>query len=247
MKKTIKAAALVSACVVQLCILGGVANATPTVTASIGGAAAGSTLDNLDSLNLGTAPQTSSTGILVSFSPDAGVVSGSSSGIYAPPYLSGGNGTGFGSGGSNQADGLDLTTFITAGGTATSSATLAFNEDLHYFGLLWGSIDTFNSLELLEGNTVVGTVTGTQAATAAHTLPSGDQALDGTAYVNITSDVAFDAVEFLSPTQHAFEFDNVSYSPNAIPTVPEPLTLSLFGAGLAGAAAIRRRKKAKQA
>jgi hypothetical protein len=29
--------------------------------------------------------------------------------------------------------------------------------------------------------------------------------------------------------------------------VPEPLTLSLFGAGLAGAAAMRRRKKAKQA
>ena len=30
-------------------------------------------------------------------------------------------------------------------------------------------------------------------------------------------------------------------------SVPEPLTLSLFGAGLAGAAALRRRRKASKA
>jgi hypothetical protein len=39
--------------------------------------------------------------------------------------------------------------------------------------------------------------------------------------------------------------DDVSLSTNT--PVPEPVTLSLFGAGLAGAAALRRRKKAKQA
>jgi hypothetical protein len=36
-------------------------------------------------------------------------------------------------------------------------------------------------------------------------------------------------------------------TPTATNDVPEPLTLSLFGVGLAGAAALRRRKKAKQA
>jgi hypothetical protein len=37
--------------------------------------------------------------------------------------------------------------------------------------------------------------------------------------------------------------DDVLFGPVATP-VPEPFTLSLFGAGLAGAAALRRRKKA---
>jgi hypothetical protein len=40
--------------------------------------------------------------------------------------------------------------------------------------------------------------------------------------------------------------DDVRYQ-NVATAVPEPVTLSIFGAGIAGAAALRRRKKAKQA
>lgn len=218
------------------------ASATPMVFASVGGAPTGVILDNLNALALGSAGGITATGIQVSFVPDGGVVQGSLDGIYAPPFLSGGNGTGFGS--PNQTNGADGTVYITAGGTATSSATLTFASQLHYFGLLWGSIDTFNTLELLSGTTVVGTITGSDAALAASTLPSGMQSVDGTAYVNINSDVAFDGVRALS-TQHGFEFDNVAYSMDRV-RVPEPLTISLFVTGLAGAAAIRRRKK-KQA
>ena len=41
-----------------------------------------------------------------------------------------------------------------------------------------------------------------------------------------------------------FALDNILLENTPTTNVPEPLTLSLFGAGLAGAAALRRRKKA---
>jgi hypothetical protein len=38
----------------------------------------------------------------------------------------------------------------------------------------------------------------------------------------------------------------INVSTRSQTSVPEPATLALFGAGIAGAAAMRRRKKAKQ-
>ncbi len=40
-------------------------------------------------------------------------------------------------------------------------------------------------------------------------------------------------------------YDTISFTQGVVSEVPEPLTLSLFGAGLAGAAAMRRRKAQK--
>jgi hypothetical protein len=56
------------------------------------------------------------------------------------------------------------------------------------------------------------------------------------------------AVQFQNPSGTVENY-NGDYVPSSfqLTAVPEPLTLSLFGAGLAGAAAMRRRKKAKQA
>ena len=48
------------------------------------------------------------------------------------------------------------------------------------------------------------------------------------------------------PSALFVKFTNSSVRPAAT-AVPEPFTLSLFGAGLAGVAAVRRRKKAKEA
>jgi hypothetical protein len=175
MKTFTKIAALAGACALQA-FLATAANANTIVSASVGGAAVGSVRDNLDSLVLGNSTQLSATGILVSFTPDGGVVSGNSSGIYAAPFLSGMNGNGFGS--PSQANGADLTNYLTAGGTSTSSATLTFSQNLKAVGLLWGSIDTYNTLLLEENGVVVGTITGSQAAAAASTLPTGDQSTD---------------------------------------------------------------------
>ena len=228
----------------------GAASAGIIISTSVGGAPTGAVLDNLDALTPGSTTQTTATGILVSFtggpSPAGGqAVTGPLSGVYAPPYLTGSNGLGFGN---SPATGPDNTVYLTAGGTSpNSSATLSFSQDLHYVGLLWGSVDNYNTLQLYEGSTLVGTILGSDVIAS----PNGDQGPDGTTYVNVTSTDAFDKIVALS-TQYAFEFDNVAYSLNGnyCPTcgttgtlIPEPITLSLFGAGLAGAAALRRRKK----
>ena len=63
------------------------------------------------------------------------------------------------------------------------------------------------------------------------------------------ADDVFDSVAFfkgdLSPGDTIGDTAAVN-DVNVTATVPEPVTISIFGVGLAGAAAVRRRKKAKQ-
>lgn len=213
----------------------GAANAAFVINSSVGGAATGVLKWNLD----GDAPA----GISSSFSPGGALVIGSMGGQYAAPSLSGGNGTGFGIGGGDQADGVNTTQYGTSGSTGanpTAQFTLAFTGLQKYFGLLWGSVDDYNMLSFFNGAAAVGSVTGLQVAL----LPNGDQGPSGTRYVNINSDQAFDRVVFTS-SQFAFEFDNVAWSDPG-QDVPEPGSLALLGLGLAGLAAVSRRKQ-KQA
>jgi len=155
--------------------------------------------------------------------------------FYAEPFLSGGNGAGFG-----NANGLDTTVYLTSGITSfapPSSVTLNFGAAQQYIGLLWGSIDLYNTLSFYNGISFLGSVTGVDVLAGAN----GDQGVNGTLYVNISTDAAFDSVVATS-SQYAFEFDNVAFGEKPLGVPDGGSLMGVFGLALIGMAGIARRR-----
>ena len=127
----------------------------------------------------------------------------------------------------------DSTRYLTvAYGAPVGSATLLFINPENYFGLYWGSIDSYNSITFeLDGQTIA-TYTGSQLP--APVQANGDQQSPlSNRYVNFFFGAQFFDEVVLHTTNYAFESDNIAYADPPVP-VPEPGTLvSLLGA-LAG-------------
>ncbi len=134
----------------------------------------------------------------------------------------------------------DFTQYLSVhyGGTTGVSASFAINLDNthnNYFGMYWGSIDSFNTLSFFNNGNLVETITGSMVTAD----PQGNwtNELDNR-YVSFYGLDAFDKV-VLESNQAAFEVDNIAFGT----PVPEPGTMLLFGAGLLGLAGIMRRKE----
>ena len=137
---------------------------------------------------------------------------------------------------------LTQTTFLPADQTSvygtesccnTNPLTITFNQPVNNF-----------FLDILNGNTVTEdyTVADNDGHSAVFSIPP-----------NLSSGLQFDSIPatgtVITITSAAsngfwdFFIDNVGFNQPTPRNVPEPLTLSLFAAGLAGAAAMRRRRK----
>jgi hypothetical protein len=205
-------------------------SATAVLSGSVGGVPAGADYyETFDSLTPGSsATAMLAGGLTVSFAPDGKAVQGAQSGQYAAPFLSGGNGAMFG----GQGDGADATTYLTSGGP-NGSTTLMFDTQQKYLGLLWGSVDDYNTLEFFSGGASVASFNGLNVgnSTGTNNCIGGNQGALGTCYVNINFLTgSFDKVVATS-NAYAFEFDNVAFSQTPV-GVPEPQTWAMFGLGL---------------
>jgi len=217
------------------------AQATPVPAVSVTASAAGvlrSTVDDVNTFNFSSSKPTLTTA-------QAGdIYTTSISGVAAEPAHSS-TGNAYFSVGSH---GSETTSFSVA------SLTEGENTKANYFGLYWGSMDSYNTLSFQLNGSTVYSITGTQAAQiAAAALANGDQASDATnRYMNFTfgSGMTFDTVTLVS-TGAAFESDNWAvrgvesegHSNNASNGVPEPMAASVMAFGLMGLAGLRRTRK----
>ena len=162
-------------------------------------------------------------------------VTGDVSGRYAAPYISDGPAAGTD----------DPTVYLSVPGTSSSGAdTLQLSSTFNYFGLFWGSIDTYNTISFLLNGDTVASFTGSDVINP--NVANGNQTAPSTnTYVNFFGLAAFDAVR-LASTGYAFELDNIALAyigPVTATEVPEPAALGLFGLGLLGLGLSARRRK----
>lgn len=118
--------------------------------------------------------------------------------------------------------------------------TMVLDGSYDYFGLYWGSVDTYNSILFYLDGSLVDSFTG---ADLVPLLANGGQSSwASNRYVNFffTDDSSFDTV-VLASSNYAFESDNHAYGRL---NVPEPATLAILALGMVGLWVSRHRAQA---
>lgn len=153
--------------------------------------------------------------------------------------------------------------YLTNNGSGVSSATfdytpmLAFFDSMYseqapfgitYLGFYWGSVDTYNSFAFYSGETLIGSISGTELLEELDGSAGDRTGNSSNVYVNIdfSLEEQFDRM-VVTTSGIAGEFDNIVVGITGQPlsqvSVPAPATALLFVLGLVGVGAARRFKK----
>jgi hypothetical protein len=124
-------------------------------------------------------------------------------------------------------------------------STLGTDATFNYFGLYYGSIDTFNDVSFYNAaGSLIQTITGTQLISQFGGISGDTDSNNTNLYVNLVFSAAEEFTSFsFNTSSQAFEVDNLVVGYDIPSQVPEPGSLALLGLGLAGAGLARRRNK----
>jgi hypothetical protein len=219
-----------------------------TASIGVGSASASGFTTNVTSSALCLAPDGCKTSVADAVTIDFN--SGAPSTGFAQYNLSGGAQLFTGSqSGLSATPSKDTTKYLTL--STGKQAIVSFGGVADYFGLYWGSIDTYNTVEFKKGASSLATFGGQQIADlvkSKYNLPNNQYASWTNQYTNVyvdffanTTAQQFDTV-ILHSSGIAFESDNHAY--RGVKPVPVPgMALGVIAA--AGALIAKRKKAAK--
>jgi hypothetical protein len=125
---------------------------------------------------------------------------------------------------------------------STLSATFGLGAAANYFGLFWGSIDSYNFISFYLNNTLVASYSGSDIVGQ---FADGNQlSLNSNRYINF--DFGSSAYDSVTLTSNGFAFESDNHAFKKLIAVTEPSTALLFMLGLAGLLLARRQVRASR-
>jgi hypothetical protein len=199
------------------------------------------TVETFDELSLGQqAPFTGADGGL--YSGFGTVVTGSVSSVTAAPYFGFGPYVGVGSS-PLPIGGQDATKYLSiaplsggSGPIAGTPETITYSSTEDRFGLYWGSVDLYNTIDFYLGATLIASINGSNVT---QLTDNGCQTSFGCNGYVVISGLSFNQVVLGSAANYAFEIDNIGAA------APEPATwaMMLIGFAVVGFTSYRRSRK----